>query len=82
MDQILGVGMSDRMWEGTVAHAKTCIIGDKLYLHRGPQWSLVLNPICEVVSIVTGSMTCTVQELSRPQMVSTKTSFFRSFTYV
>ncbi|KAJ8492258.1 hypothetical protein OPV22_013979 [Ensete ventricosum] len=65
---ILGVGMSDRMWEGTVAHAKTCIIGDKLYLHRGPQCSLVLNPICEVVSIVTGSMTCTLQELSRTQM--------------
>ncbi|RWW10145.1 hypothetical protein GW17_00026319 [Ensete ventricosum] len=71
MDQILGVGMSDRMWEGTVAHAKTCEVGDKRYVHRAPQCSLVFNAVCEVVEIITDNTTLTLQRLSKPQRVST-----------
>ncbi|CAD5191362.1 unnamed protein product [Musa acuminata subsp. malaccensis] len=67
MDQILGVGMSDRMWEGTVAHAKTCEVGDKRYVHRAPQCSLVFNAVCEVVEIISDDMTLTLQSLSKPQ---------------
>ncbi|KAJ8498594.1 hypothetical protein OPV22_009146 [Ensete ventricosum] len=64
---ILGVGMSDRMWEGTVAHAKTCEVGDKRYVHRAPQCSLVFNAVCEVVEIITDNTTLTLQRLSKPQ---------------
>nr|XP_009409798.1 PREDICTED: protein SAR DEFICIENT 1-like [Musa acuminata subsp. malaccensis] len=64
---ILGVGMSDRMWEGTVAHAKTCEVGDKRYVHRAPQCSLVFNAVCEVVEIISDDMTLTLQSLSKPQ---------------
>ncbi|THU64213.1 hypothetical protein C4D60_Mb01t24110 [Musa balbisiana] len=64
---ILGVGMSDRMWEGTIAHAKTCEVGDKRYVHRAPQCSLVFNAVCEVVEIISDGMTLTLQSLTKPQ---------------
>ncbi|XP_014508801.1 protein SAR DEFICIENT 1 [Vigna radiata var. radiata] len=46
---ILGVGMSDKMWEVTIKHAMTCDIGSKLYIYRGPQFTLFLDPICRLI---------------------------------
>lgn len=48
-NQILGVGMSDKMWEVTIKHAMTCDIGSKLYIYRGPQFTLFLDPICRLI---------------------------------
>lgn len=78
MDQILGVGMSDKVWEATIAHAKTCPVGGKLYLYPGSQCSLLLNSICEVVGIVYGHATFALQELSKPQRVSTTRILLRN----
>ncbi|CAH8390381.1 unnamed protein product [Eruca vesicaria subsp. sativa] len=50
--QILGQGMSDKMWDVTYKHARECTLGDKLYIHRGPDFHLTLNPICEVIEAV------------------------------
>ncbi|RRT56620.1 hypothetical protein B296_00031418 [Ensete ventricosum] len=61
--EILGQGMTDRAWEVTTNHAKTCIVGDKLYVHRGPNCDLVLNPVCKVVSIIAGNNTYALQDL-------------------
>ncbi|XP_068643867.1 protein SAR DEFICIENT 1-like isoform X2 [Aristolochia californica] len=47
--KILGAGMSDRMWEGTIKHAVTCDLGNKLYLYRQGHYKLLLTPICEVL---------------------------------
>ncbi|KAJ4960681.1 hypothetical protein NE237_020591 [Protea cynaroides] len=47
--KILGGGMSEKTWEATIKHAKTCEMGSKLYIFRGQHYSLVLNPICQVV---------------------------------
>ncbi|OAY75165.1 Protein SAR DEFICIENT 1, partial [Ananas comosus] len=66
--EILGAGMSDRMWEVTVNHAKECVLGDKIYVHRGPQCTLFLNPICQVVKIVFDDMSYdSTKELPRTQ---------------
>ncbi|XP_047177227.1 protein SAR DEFICIENT 1-like isoform X2 [Vigna umbellata] len=46
---ILGVGMSDKMWEVTIKHAMTCDIGSKLYIYRGPQFIIFLDPICRLI---------------------------------
>ncbi|KAF3519351.1 hypothetical protein DY000_02062511, partial [Brassica cretica] len=46
--QILGQGMSDKMWDVTYKHARECTLGNNLYIHRGPNFLLTLNPICEV----------------------------------
>ncbi|CAL9156059.1 unnamed protein product [Musa hybrid cultivar] len=61
--EILGQGMTDRAWEVTTNHAKTCIVGDKHYVHRGPNCNLVLNSVCEVVSIIAGNNTYGLQDL-------------------
>ncbi|QCD92195.1 calmodulin [Vigna unguiculata] len=46
---ILGVGMSDKMWEVTMKHAMTCDIGSKLYIYRGPHFTILLDPICRLI---------------------------------
>ncbi|CAL5445192.1 unnamed protein product [Camellia sinensis] len=47
--KILGLGMSEKMWEVTIKHARTCLLGNKLYLSRGANHTIILNPICQVV---------------------------------
>ncbi|KAK7358268.1 hypothetical protein VNO77_00194 [Canavalia gladiata] len=47
--QILGIGMSERMWEITMKHAKTCNMGNKFYAYRGPNFTIFLNAICQLV---------------------------------
>ncbi|KAL2482054.1 Protein SAR DEFICIENT 1 [Forsythia ovata] len=49
--KILGDGMSDKMWEVTSGHAKTCTLGSKLYRYCGPSYTLILNPICQIVKL-------------------------------
>ncbi|KAI0515629.1 hypothetical protein KFK09_008294 [Dendrobium nobile] len=59
------LGMScDRNWEAAIKHAKTCPLGDKLYIHQCPPYSIVLSPICEVVNIIVDGVSWTFQELS------------------
>ncbi|XP_073028238.1 protein SAR DEFICIENT 1-like isoform X2 [Primulina eburnea] len=43
--------MSDRMWESTLKHAKTCVMGTKLYRCHGDNYILTINPICQLVEI-------------------------------
>ncbi|XP_028800150.1 protein SAR DEFICIENT 1 [Neltuma alba] len=47
--KILGIGMSEKMWEVTVKHAKTCVMGTKVYMYRGSHFALYLNPICQLI---------------------------------
>ncbi|ESQ27792.1 hypothetical protein EUTSA_v10018511mg [Eutrema salsugineum] len=55
--QIMGQGMSDKMWDVTLKHARECTLGNKLYIHRGPDFLLTLNPICEVMeALINGQL--------------------------
>lgn len=47
--EILGIGMSDKMWKVTMKHAMTCDMGSKIYRYRGPQFIILLNPICKFI---------------------------------
>ncbi|XP_043694630.1 protein SAR DEFICIENT 1-like [Telopea speciosissima] len=63
--RILGGGMSDKTWEATIKHAKTCVMGTKLYKFHGPQqYSLILNPICQVVWIIVDGQFYTIHDLT------------------
>ena len=44
--------MSDKMWEATIKHARTCVLGNKQYVFRGNNHLVMLNPICQVVKAV------------------------------
>lgn len=63
--QILGNGMSAKMWEGTVEHAKTCILNNKYYVYDSPHnISLVFNVIYELVFVISETQTIPAAEIS------------------
>lgn len=52
--QILGgksSGMSDRIWDTILKHARSCNIGNKLYLSRVSNCTIILDAICNIDSI-------------------------------
>lgn len=61
--RILGNGMSEKMWEVTYRHAKTCEMGTKSYIARGPNYILILNPICQVIRAIINGQICHSREL-------------------
>lgn len=46
---ILGPGMSEKMWDVTIKHAKTCVMGNKSYVFRNSNYTIFLNPICQIM---------------------------------
>ncbi|XP_074315804.1 protein SAR DEFICIENT 1 [Silene latifolia] len=44
-------GITERMWDTILKHAKTCEIGNKLYITRGSNFTLILDAICQTVSV-------------------------------
>ncbi|OVA04173.1 Calmodulin binding protein-like [Macleaya cordata] len=62
--KILGLGMSDKAWEATIKHAKTCVLGNKRYLFRGLHYSIVLNPICQVVKVTINGLPYPTSDLT------------------
>ncbi|XVF53884.1 hypothetical protein PTKIN_Ptkin05aG0135600 [Pterospermum kingtungense] len=46
---ILGHGMSERIWDVTIKHARTCVMGNKHYVFRGSNYTIFLNPICQLI---------------------------------
>ncbi|XP_060172680.1 protein SAR DEFICIENT 1-like [Lycium barbarum] len=61
--RILGNGMSEKMWEVTYRHAKTCEMGTKSYIARGANYTLILNPICQVIRATINGQICHSREL-------------------
>lgn len=64
--------MSEKMWEVTYKHAKTCDMGSKLYMARGPNYLLILNPICQVVRAIIDGQIYPIRELTGIQKVKKK----------
>lgn len=62
--------MSEKMWEVTYRHAKTCEMGTKSYIARGPNYILILNPICQVIRAIINGQICHSRELRGIQRVS------------
>eukprot|EP01018_Ginkgo_biloba_P028259 Gb_39213 [translate_table: standard] len=68
--QILGNGMSNKMWEGTVVHARTCVLYNKFYVHYADgqhNIGVIFNIICELVGLIAEGQTIPVCELSETQ---------------
>ncbi|XP_038680427.1 protein SAR DEFICIENT 1-like isoform X2 [Tripterygium wilfordii] len=54
--KILG-GMSDKIWNVTMKHARTCVMGNKHYIYKGNNFTITFNPICQVVkAMIDGRM--------------------------
>lgn len=71
--QILGSGMSNRMWENTVEHAKTCVLGEKLYIYYSNAThsaGVVFNHIYELQGLITDGQFLPLESLHHNQKVS------------
>ncbi|WVZ56648.1 hypothetical protein U9M48_007144 [Paspalum notatum var. saurae] len=65
---LLGSGMSNKMWESTVEHARECVLDDKLYSYcSGHGIVLLFNCIYEVVGVIVGSHCFTLNALTPTQ---------------
>ncbi|KAK6925280.1 Calmodulin binding protein, C-terminal domain [Dillenia turbinata] len=64
INTILGLGMSEKMWESLIKHALTCNLGNKYYVFQGPQHTLILNPMCQVVRATSNGQTFTMRDLN------------------
>lgn len=70
---ILGSGMSNRMWDNTVEHAKTCVLGGKLYVYYSDgtrSTGAVFNHIYELQGLIANGQFQAVESLSHDQKIS------------
>ncbi|MED6135659.1 Calmodulin-binding protein 60 E [Stylosanthes scabra] len=70
---ILGSGMSNRMWENTVEHAKTCVLGGKLFVYYTDETNstgIVFNHIYELRGLIAEGQFCTLESLTPNQKMS------------
>ncbi|XP_077238060.1 calmodulin-binding protein 60 E-like [Tasmannia lanceolata] len=67
---ILGSGMSNRMWENTVEHAKTCVLGGKLYVYYTDETrstGVVFNHIYELRGLISNGQFISAESISSGQ---------------
>lgn len=74
-NQILGMGMSEKMWEVTLKHARNSKMGKKIYIYRGPQFIVFLNPICQVVRAEINGHVIHGRDLNNINRVRSTTSY-------
>ncbi|KAM1173194.1 hypothetical protein ACFX13_026551 [Malus domestica] len=79
---MLGSGMSNRMWENTVEHAKTCVLGGKLYVYYTDQahgTGVVFNHIYELRGLIADGQFLPLESLTHTQKVSVDSLVKRAY---
>ena len=69
--QILGPGMSAKMWEVAVEHARTCVIDKRIYLYRPPvsqqNTGVVFNIVGQVIGLFSECQYAPLDKLSETE---------------
>lgn len=79
---ILGSGMSNRMWENTVEHAKTCVLGGKLYVYYTDGTHItgvVFNNIYELRGLIDDGQFVSLESLTHSQKISVDSLVRRAY---
>ncbi|CAM6018359.1 unnamed protein product [Sphagnum balticum] len=69
---ILGGGMSNRMWDSTVEHAKTCILSGKLHVYYADEKQnigVIFNNIFQLMGLIADGSYMSVDSLSDSEKV-------------
>ncbi|KAM0989447.1 hypothetical protein ACFX15_012863 [Malus domestica] len=69
---ILGSGMSNKMWDALLEHAKTCVLSGKLYVYYPEDTrnvGVVFNNIYQLSGLITGEQFHSADDLSDSQKV-------------
>lgn len=72
LSQILGSGMSNKMWDVLIQHAKTCLLVGKLYVYYpddARNVGVVFNDIYELSGLITNEQFYSADSLSDSQKV-------------
>lgn len=70
--QILGSGMSNKMWDALIEHAKTCALSGKLYVYYpddSKSVGVVFNNIYELSGLIASDQYYSADSLSDSQKV-------------
>lgn len=71
--QILGTGMSTKMWEVTVEHARTCVLDKRIYLYCTPgsqqKTGVVFNVVGQVMGLLSECQYVHIDKLSETEKV-------------
>jgi hypothetical protein len=65
--------MSNKMWEGTVEHAKTCVLSGKLYVYYADEKQnigVIFNNIFQLMGLIAEGSYMSVDSLSDNEKVS------------
>ncbi|CAK9234957.1 unnamed protein product [Sphagnum jensenii] len=68
----LGNGMSNKMWEGTVEHAKTCVLSGKLHVYYADEKQnigVIFNNIFQLMGLIADGSYMSVDSLSDSEKV-------------
>ncbi|KAA8519296.1 hypothetical protein F0562_013552 [Nyssa sinensis] len=79
---ILGSGMSNRMWENTVEHAKTCVLGGKLYVYYSDESQssgAAFNHIYELNGLIADGHFLPLESLNQNQKISVDSLVKRAY---
>ena len=71
--QILGTGMSNKMWESLVEHAKTCVLSGKHYIYYSNDArsvGAIFNNIYEFTGLIADDQFISTENLTENQRVS------------
>ena len=70
--QYLGSGMSNKMWEGTVEHAKTCVLNGKLHVYYADEKQnigVIFNNIFQLMGLIADEQYMSVDLLSDSEKI-------------
>ncbi|KAL8042066.1 hypothetical protein ABFX02_09G026300 [Erythranthe guttata] len=77
---ILGTGMSGKMWDIAVEHARTCVLDKKLYLYGPSQKNaVVFNVVGELMGIFSSGNYFPVDNLSKAEKANAHESIISAF---
>ncbi|KAK4264292.1 hypothetical protein QN277_025492 [Acacia crassicarpa] len=76
--RILGTGMSTKMWEATVEHARTCLLDTRRFLYLSsqfqPKTGVVFNAVGQVTGLLSESQYVPVDKLSETEKADAQSS--------
>ncbi|XP_057853647.1 calmodulin-binding protein 60 B isoform X2 [Cryptomeria japonica] len=70
---ILGSGMSNKMWESTIEHAKTCVLSGKLYVYYTDETQnvgVIFNNVYELSGLIANQQYYPAESLSDAEKVT------------
>ncbi|XVF50270.1 hypothetical protein PTKIN_Ptkin04bG0082800 [Pterospermum kingtungense] len=82
---ILGTGMSAKMWEVTVEHARTCVLEKRMYLYCPPgsqqKSGVVFNIVGQVLGVLSECQYLTIDKLSETEKIEAQNLVISAFEH-